>query len=75
VNRTYGPSAPTSEAFGFNLGDGLQDQQKDETDEQRRRRLSGLPETPGQSPQVRSLFGGLNTSLGASLGGRGRMGI
>jgi hypothetical protein len=68
----YGPSAPTSEAFGFNLGDGLQDQQKDESDEQRRRRLSGLPETPGQSPQVRALFDTSLSSLGG-IGGRGRM--
>jgi hypothetical protein len=68
----YGPSAPTSEAFGFNLGDGLQNQQQGETDEERRRRLNNLPpESPGQSPQVRALFDTSLSSVGG-LGGRSR---
>jgi hypothetical protein len=62
-----GIAAPS--AAGQGLGDLLGMQQKDETEEQRKRRLAGLPE-PGQSEAVKSLFGGLNTSLG-SIGGRG----
>ena len=55
------------------LGGLLDQQQKDETDEQRKKRLAGQQD-PGTSAAVRDLFGGLNTSLG-SLGGRGRVGI
>jgi hypothetical protein len=71
--------APPMSAAGQGLGDLLGMQQKDETDEQRRKRLAGTTgDQPGTSEAVKSLFGslgGLGSSLGASLGGRGRMGI
>jgi hypothetical protein len=65
-----GIAAPTS-AAGAGLGGLLGEQQKDETEEQRKKRLSGQQD-PGTSAAVRDLFGGLNTSLG-SIGGRGRV--
>jgi hypothetical protein len=68
-----GIAAPTS-AAGAGLGDMLGMQQKDETEEQRKKRLAGQQDEPGTSAAVRDLFGGLNTSLG-SIGGRGRVGI
>jgi hypothetical protein len=55
------------------LGGLLDQQQKDETDEQRRKRLAGTQDEPGTSAAVKSLFGslgGLGSGLGA-LGGRG----
>ena len=65
--------ASPSSAAGQGLGDLLRMQQKDETEEQRKKRLAGQQD-PGTSAAVRDLFSGLNTSLG-SLGGRGRVGI
>jgi hypothetical protein len=66
-----GVASPTS-AAGAGLGDLLGQQQQDETEEQRKKRLSGQQDQPGTSAAVRDLFGGLNTSLG-SIGGRGRV--
>jgi hypothetical protein len=60
-----GVPAPTSAADALGLGDALAGQRDQETDEQRKRRLAGLPEDqPGQSAAVRSLFDGLGTGLG-----------
>jgi hypothetical protein len=67
-----GIPSPTS-AAGQGLGDLLGLQQKDETDEQRRKRLAGTTgDQPGTSEAVKSLFGslgGLGSGLGA-IGGR-----
>jgi hypothetical protein len=67
-----GIAAPLS-AAGTGLGELLGQQQKDETDEERRKRLAGTQDQPGTSEAVKSLFGSLG-GLGAGLGGglRGR---
>jgi hypothetical protein len=66
-----GIASPVS-AAGQGLGDLLGQQQQDETEEQRRKRLAGMQDEPGQSAAVKSLFGslgGLGSGLG-SIGGR-----
>jgi hypothetical protein len=70
-----GIAAPTS-AAGQGLGDLLGMQQKDETEEERKKRLAGTQDEPGTSAAVRSLFGslgGLGSGLGAVGGRSGRM--
>jgi hypothetical protein len=59
--------SPSALQFDLGLGDALSEQQRDETEEQKRRRRLGLSPLPNRPEQT--LLGGVAVPGGFSLGG------